>query len=98
MIHNILANHYESSLLGTSVFCSPCGTVLVVKELFNSDSKTKVYGNLHDLLSNNLFKDICKDLYMQHYFNNVTFLVLAMFLNASSIIFQLQLRMMMHVT
>jgi len=29
---------------------SPCGIVLDIKELYNSESKSQVYGHLHDLL------------------------------------------------
>ena len=34
------------------VFEKPCGIVIDVRELFGSESKSQVYGHLHNLLTN----------------------------------------------
>ena len=49
-----------STVLGILVFMSPCGIVYDVKELYGSESKTQVYGYLHDLMTNNGFQNIGK--------------------------------------
>lgn len=44
--------------------CIPCGIVVDVKELFNSESKTQVYAHLHQLLKNSSMaktETICYD-------------------------------------
>jgi len=42
------------------VFSSPCGTVLNLRELSIGESKSQVYGHLHDILSLEQFNDISK--------------------------------------
>ena len=38
------------NFLGISVFEKPCGVVIGVRELFGSESKSQVYGHLHDII------------------------------------------------
>ena len=56
-----ITNVFHSPLLtGVLAFMSPCGIVLCLKELFNSESKSQVYGHLHDLPSMMELNDIGK--------------------------------------
>ena len=46
---SLIFNH--NFIPGVLVFASPCGVVLDVKELFNSEGKEQVYGHLHEFLN-----------------------------------------------
>jgi len=43
---------------GILAFVKPCGVVVNVKEIFNSESKSQVYGHLHDILALPQFNNI----------------------------------------
>ena len=49
---------------GVLVMAKPCGIVVNIKELFNCESISQVYGHLHDLLSQDEYKSISKDIYL----------------------------------
>ena len=40
------------------VFEKPCGVVIGVRELFGSESKSQVYGHLHDLIDKEKMDDL----------------------------------------
>ena len=42
------------------MFEKPCGIVIGVRELFNSESKSQVYGHLHTLFYNGKLGDVGK--------------------------------------
>ena len=48
---NIKSSFNHNLTPGVLVFASPCGVVLDVKELFNSEGKEQVYGHLHEFLN-----------------------------------------------
>ena len=52
--------HYTLFHSGILAFVKPCGIVIDLKELYGSESKSQVYGHLHDVLSLPGNKDISK--------------------------------------
>ena len=50
--------------MGILVFEKPCGIVIGVRELFESESKTQVYGHLHTLFYNKKIEDIGKKTFL----------------------------------
>ena len=64
IIKTISKYRFYNIFSGILVFEKPCGIVIDIKELFGSESKSQVYGHLHDLLERDSLKHCGKEWFM----------------------------------